>query len=155
MKTEIHFQAKLTSAQSRTLAVLVGSMIPASDEHGVPGADDPLIFADILKSLGRETVAIQQLIGILDERSGGSFVGLPIEQHQAVLEPVRQEHPLLIAALITATARCYYRDDRVMHSLGMEARPPFPKGFEVHEGDWALLDPVKARGPIWRNPDRE
>jgi len=155
MKTEIHLQTKLSSAQSRTLAVLVGSMIPASDEHGMPGADDPLIFADILKSLGRETPAIQQLIGLLDQGAGGSFANLPIEQHQSVLEPVREKHPLLLAALITATARCYYRDDRVMESLGMEARPPFPKGFEVHEGNWALLDPVKARGPIWRNPDRE
>lgn len=155
MKTEIHLQAKLSSAQIRSLAVLVGSMIPASDEHGIPGADDPLIFADIVKSLGRETLAILQLIGILDERAGGSFASFPMEQHQVVLEPVRKEYPLLLAALITATARCYYRDDRVMQSLGMEARPPFPEGFEVHEGDWTLLDPVKSRGPIWRNPDRE
>jgi hypothetical protein len=45
---------------------------------------------------------------------------------------------------------CYYRDDRVMHSLGQEPRAPFPKGHEVEQGDWSLLDPVRARPPIWR-----
>jgi hypothetical protein len=46
--------------------------------------------------------------------------------------------------------QCYYRDDRVMRSLGMEARPPFPKGFEVEQGDWSLLDPVRAMPPLYR-----
>jgi len=45
---------------------------------------------------------------------------------------------------------CYYRDDRVMRSLGIEPRPPFPGGFAVEQGDWSLLDPVKARAPFWR-----
>jgi len=47
-------------------------------------------------------------------------------------------------------AQCYYRDDRVMQSLGMELRPPFPKGFEVEQGDWSLLDPVRARPAFYR-----
>ena len=56
------------------------------------------------------------------------------------------------ALLVTLCVQCYYRDDRVMRSLGMEARAPFPKGFEVPAGDYGLLDPVRARGPIWRDP---
>ena len=50
-----------------------------------------------------------------------------------------------------AVSRCYYRDDRVMRSIGMELRPPFPRGFDVAPGDWSLLDPVRARGRIWRD----
>ena len=46
--------------------------------------------------------------------------------------------------------QCYYRDDRVMISLGMEPRAPFPKGHDLPQGDWALLDPVRKRGKIWR-----
>jgi hypothetical protein len=42
----------------------------------------------------------------------------------------------------------------VMRSIGMEARPPFPKGHELEQGDWSLLEPVRARGRIWRRvPD--
>jgi hypothetical protein len=33
----------------------------------------------------------------------------------------------------------------VLRSLGLELRPPFPKGYELEQGDWSLLDPVKAR----------
>jgi len=41
--------------------------------------------------------------------------------------------------------QCYYRDDRVLRSLGLELRPPFPKGHVLPDGDWSLLDPVKKR----------
>ena len=39
----------------------------------------------------------------------------------------------------------------VMRSLGMEPRPLFPKGFEVEQGDWSLLDPVRARPKLYRD----
>ena len=41
--------------------------------------------------------------------------------------------------------QCYYRDDRVLRSLGLELRAPFPKGYTLEQGDWSLLDPVKAQ----------
>ena len=37
-----------------------------------------------------------------------------------------------------------------MAALGQEARPPFPKGHTVEQGDWSLLDPVKKRPPFYR-----
>ena len=54
-------------------------------------------------------------------------------------------------AMVNATVQCYYRDDRVMRSLDMEARPPFPKGFDVEQGDWTLLDPVRSRPKLYRD----
>ena len=29
--------------------------------------------------------------------------------------------------------------------------PPFSKGFEVEQGDWSLLDPVRARPKLYRD----
>ncbi len=52
---------------------------------------------------------------------------------------------------LIGVARCSYRDERVMRSLGMEPQPPFPKGFDLPQGDWSLLDPVRARGRIYRD----
>jgi hypothetical protein len=46
---------------------------------------------------------------------------------------------------------CYYQDDQVVVALGMEARPPFPKGNVVEPGDLSLLDPVRARKQIYRD----
>ena len=62
----------------------------------------------------------------------------------------RAEGGLPLAAIARVILLCYYRDDRVMLSLGLEPRPPFPKGHVVEQGDWSLLDPVKKRPPFWR-----
>ena len=40
----------------------------------------------------------------------------------------------------TLVAQCYYRDNRVMRSLAIEMRPPFPQGYQVEQGDWSVLD---------------
>jgi hypothetical protein len=45
----------------------------------------------------------------------------------------------------------YYRDDRVLVALGLEARAPFPKGYVVEQGDWSLLDAVRKRPALWRD----
>ena len=58
-----------------------------------------------------------------------------------------------LAALVRVVLLCYYRDDRVMGSLGLEPRPPFPKGHVVEQGDWSLLDPVRKRAPMFRVAD--
>ena len=56
-------------------------------------------------------------------------------------------------ALVRVVLQCYYRDDRVLRSLGLELRAPFPKGHVLPEGDWSLLDPVRARaGSLRRAP---
>jgi hypothetical protein len=65
----------------------------------------------------------------------------------------RAEGGPLLAALTRVILLCYYRDDRVMRSLGQEPRSPFPKGHVVEQGDWSLLDPVKARKPFYRQVD--
>jgi hypothetical protein len=58
-----------------------------------------------------------------------------------------------LTALVRVVLLCYYRDDRVMRSLGQEPRPPFPKGHVVEQGDWSLLDPVRARPSMYRRVD--
>ena len=57
---------------------------------------------------------------------------------------------LRLEVLHRVIPQCYHRDDRVMRAFGMEPRPPFPKGFEVEQGDWSLLDPVRARPKLYR-----
>ena len=63
---------------------------------------------------------------------------------------LRAEGGAAVGVLTRIVLLCYYRDDRVMVSLGLEPRPPFPKGHEIEQGDWSLLDPVRARKPFWR-----
>jgi crotonobetainyl-CoA:carnitine CoA-transferase CaiB-like acyl-CoA transferase len=54
----------LTQAQRNDLCVIAAMIIPASDEHKVPGADDAAIQADILATLGRDTEAVLSALGL-------------------------------------------------------------------------------------------
>jgi hypothetical protein len=126
-------------------------MIPASDEFKVPGADDPLIQADIAKSLGRDATAVHDTIALLNRIAGGDFAALPVAKQEEACATLRAEGGMNLTLTTRIVLQCYYRDDRVMISLGMEPRPPFPKGHVLPQGDWSLLDPVRARGKIWRD----
>jgi hypothetical protein len=140
----------LTDAETRDLRALAGLMIPASAAHGVPGADDDLIFADIVKSLERDTADTKTALAQLSGLSGGTFADLAPDRRAEVANRFKQEGGAPLFALNRVVLLCYYRDDRVMRSLGQEPRSPFPKGHVVDQGDWSLLDPVRKRAPMWR-----
>jgi hypothetical protein len=140
----------LRAHQQRSLRALAGSMVPASGEFGVPGADDERIFADIVASLGRDAPQVTLALAQLDDWAGGCLADQDPGQQAALAQRLRDESPGLALMLVNVVVRCYYRDDRVMRSLNMELRPPFPKGFELEQGDWSLLDPVRARGRAYR-----
>ena len=39
-------------------------------------------------------------------------------------------------------------------SIDLKSTPPFPGGHEIEQGDWNLLDPVKARAPFYRRVEK-
>ena len=140
----------LTDDETRSLRCVAGMMIPARTAHGVPGADDERIFTDILSSIGRDLAQVRRALGHLDRLAGGVFADRDLAARHAAASAFQQNGGADLAALNRVVAQCYYRDDRVMRSLGMEPRPPFPKGFEVEQGDWSLLDPVRSRPAFYR-----
>jgi hypothetical protein len=143
--------ALLTPTQRRSLQRLAGLVIAPCEADGMPGADDPLILRDIEASLGRDAVAIQSALSQLAQIGGGEFTDQSAQQIDTTVQAFRQQHAALAAVVEEVVARCYYRDDRVMRAIGMEPRAPFPKGFVIEQGDFDLLDPVRARGPIYRD----
>jgi hypothetical protein len=140
----------LSADQRRSLRCLAEMMIPASTEYGVPSAGDDAIFADILRSFGRDADHVLQVLRLLDALSGGVFADLDPARRVAVAARLREAGGRSLTLLTRIILQCYYRDDRVMRSLEMEVRPPFPQGFAVEQGDWSLLDPVRARPPLYR-----
>src|SRR5271154_4759200 len=140
----------LSGDQRRSLQCLAEMMIPAGAEFGVPSAGDDAIFADILQSLGRDAGHVTAVLQALDAMSGGPFADLDPQRRDTVAAQLRETGGEALTYLTRIILQCYYRDDRVMRSLGMEPRPPFPKGFEVEQGDWSLLDPVRARPKLFR-----
>ena len=147
-------QRSLSPGQADALRAFAGTMIPASAHHGVPGADDPAIFADILASIERDHHDIVAALGRLDGLAGGAYVALDAAGRLAIANELRAEGGAPLAAITRVVLLCYYRDDRVMRALGQEPRPPFPLGHVVEQGDWSLLDPVRQRPPFWRRAPR-
>jgi hypothetical protein len=143
----------LTADQARDLRALAGMIIPASAVYDVPGADDEAIFGDILRNLERDRDDICRALSHLAAIGGGAFADLKAERRTEVAAAFREVGGAPLAALVRVVLLCYYRDDRVMRSLGQEARAPFPKGHVVEQGDWSLLDPVRARPAMYRTVD--
>ncbi len=141
----------LTPAESRDLRCIAGMMIPASTEFDVPCADDAVIFADIVGTMGRDTTHVREALGALATLAGGPVADLDAARRDAVVLAFRERGGVAAATLSRVILQCYYRDDRVVRSLGLEARPPFPKGHTLEQGDWSLLDPVRKRAKLWRD----
>ena len=143
----------LAPEQVRELHALAGAIIPPSAAYDVPGADDDRIFNDILRSIERDRDDVLRALAHLAELSGGAFADLDPARRAEVAAAFREAGGVPLAALVRVVLLCYYRDDRVMRSLGQEPRSPFPKGHVVEQGDWSLLDPVRARPRMYRQVD--
>ncbi|MCR9259486.1 MAG: hypothetical protein NXH95_07170 [Pseudomonadaceae bacterium] len=122
------------AGDKQALQAVLAYMIPADEER--PGADDPLIMADILTTA----------------RSSADLVKAALAIYRSTdLVTLSQTRTPEVNALVSLAVQCYYRDDRVMASLEMEPRAPHPQGYEIPEGDWQLLEPVRQRGRHYRD----
>jgi hypothetical protein len=142
----------LTPAQSDDLRAIAGMIVPANMEFDVPSAGDPAIQADIAATLGRDAGLVREALDELARLAGQPLAALDSARREAVAMELRAQGGAAVATLTRVVLQCYYRDDRVVRSLGLEPRPPYPKGHVLEEGDWSLLDPVRARPPMWRRP---
>jgi hypothetical protein len=141
---------QLTEAQRQDLRTIAGIMIPASVEYRMPGADDAAIQADIIATLGRDGPAVRSALDHLARLAGQPLAMLDSARRDAVIADFRATGGVAAATLSRVVLQCYYRDDRVLTSLGLEPRAPFPRGHQLEQGDWSLLDVVRARAPMWR-----
>ena len=135
----------LSDDQRRTLRCLAEMMILASAEYDVPSAADDAIFADILRSFGRDQHHVMTVLCDLE-----GFADLDLPARRSRVAQLLEQRSEALKGVNSVILQCYYRDDRVMRSLGMEPRPPFPIGHEVEQGDWSLLDPVRKRPRLYR-----
>ena len=140
----------LTSAQRDDLRTVAAMIIPASDEYKVPGADDAAIQADILATLGRDTALVAQR-SIISRALPASRWPNSIRRGATrwrrssapPAAPPRQRSSASCCNATTATTACCARS-------GWSCARRFRKGYALEQGDWSLLDPVKARPPTLR-----
>ena len=141
----------LSDVEIHDLRAIAGTMIPEDRGLGMPGADDPAILADITRSLGRDLPLVREAVAAITAKSEGAFAGMNQDERESLINDFHAGGGATAAALGRVILAAYYRDDRVLLALGLEARAPFPKGHTLEQGDWSLLDAVRRRPPFWRD----
>lgn len=145
----------LTSAQRASLDSVLNLIIPPSADGRMPGAAEvgvPAYLAaeapDALPVLCRE---LEELDRQSRERFARGFAELEASECKSLVDAMREQDPSFMSGLVHELLACYYQHDRVLEGLGIEARPPFPKGYQIAQGDLRLLAPVLARGKMYRD----
>ena len=139
-----------SSQEVDVLKRLFDKIIPASADKRFPSAADPRVFEDFLASSERFRELISKAILLLQEFSGSDYCQLSEVDADRVTEQFYADRTGAVTTLLSLLTQCYFRDDRVLEAIGLEPRAPYPGGFEVENGDWGLLEPVKSRGAIYR-----
>ncbi len=145
----------LTAAQLATLDAVLNLIVPASADGRMPAAAEVGVpaylcaeAADVLPQLREELDELERCSRL---RFARGFAALEEAERKFLVEALRAQTPAFMNRLAMETLACYYQHERVLEGLGLEARPPYPKGYEVAQGDLSLLEPVRARGKIYRD----
>jgi len=146
-----HVTENLDAEQERTLMVIVNLIIPPSEDGKMPGAAD----VGFLAYINNENIIPwirEGLINIIEEshnKYGQEFSAIINSEETQLIDKFRRRFFKFFNRLTTQVLRCYYQHDDVLEAIGLEARPPFPKGYFLEEGDLTLLEPVYLRGKIY------
>ena len=156
MSDELITSDGLNTKDQTTLSVLLSALLPGSEKLGVPPGNNAAVLEDIqatirISALEMISDGLDELRKLALEQLAREFDSLSNPLRVQLFELMRSTNGAFYGTLSSVIVQCYYRNDQVMESLGMEPRPPYPKGHEVPQGDFNLLDPVRARGKIWRD----
>lgn len=100
--------------------------------------------------LARLFVAGLRSIETAAARRGSSFIEMSADQQDDVLKHVESSKAAFFETLLMHTYNGYYSNPAVIEGLGLEARPPQPRGHEVEFGDFSTLEAVSSRGQSYR-----
>ena len=116
---------------------------PSPEEEGALA-----LTAEETEGLRASTTREDRVLTLL---AGHDFGDLDDRQAEAMALEHLAQPTRAATALSRAVLQCYYRDERVLRSVGHEPTPPYPRGNTVEQGDWSLLEQVKSLPPLWRD----
>lgn len=143
---------KFSENEKRVLTSVLDEIIPSSDDGKLPGAGELGLAGAIEDALRSEpdlrsfvAQGLADLDDIARSRNGGGFAKLSREDKVQLLNEQAFVLPLTLHAYAA-----YYQNPRIVEALGLEARPPHPKGYEMKPNDLTLLDAVRQRPRLFR-----
>ena len=147
--------AFFVASQQMLLSAVLNRLIPAADDF--PGAGDLGIASYVDTVVGRFAElrrlfaeGLTHIALVSQAQQGQEFIALADDHKDAVLRQVETLHPVFFEALVQHTYSGYYSHPIVIRLLGLEARPPQPRGYHLEPLDLTLLDHVKQHGSLYR-----
>jgi hypothetical protein len=134
-----------TEDQRALLNRLCDLMIPAGEDR--PSAADPELFKDILSRLSPHESVLKPALAILAMLT---LEKLAASEQVTLINQYREAYPAFFQIFESQVIQVYYANSVVLTSLGVNAPSPYPRGYDVEETDWSLLDPVRGREPFYR-----
>jgi len=136
------------------LAAMLDALVPPSGDFPGAGA----VALDHILAVAATSVDLDALLSrgleATEEaaRAAGAsgLLGLDADGRERVLGRVEAAHGEFFEALVRHTYDGYYSHPTVIARLGLDPRPPHPRGHRVEPADLPDLDRVTARGPIYR-----
>ena len=151
MATTVWFFSK---SQSELATSVLDRIVPANET--MPGAGQ-IAVAYLDEIVGQSPrlkrsfgAGLSQIEVYANRTYAKDFHNLSDEHKDAVLSQVETDQPEFFQALVRQTYNGYYSDSRIIELLGLEARPPQPRGHELESGDLGLIENVKNRGIAYR-----
>jgi hypothetical protein len=137
-------RAALHGDARRTLAAVADHLIP--EAHGMPSAADVLTDERLGFVLGARPDLVEPLVRALRPGLGDDVA--------ARLERLASEEPTELSALQLVIVAGYYSDGRVRELIGYPGQLAIPVDGDAPllHAEPQLIENVKARGPVWRDP---
>jgi hypothetical protein len=139
------------------LTCLLDEIIPPSPDGKCPGAGALGVATTIEQALQHTPEARSGIVHgltVLDEharrRNPEGFAALANQDKLQVLSELLSADQAFFMTLIFHTYVGYYQQDRVLEALGLDPRPPHPKGYEMPATNLSLLEPVRRRPRLYR-----
>ena len=145
----------LSQSQHSLATAILDRLIPPQGD--MPGAGEAGT-ADYLDGIAAGSAQLARLfstglqdIEITAAQSGPSFSELNGDQQEDVLRSVEADSPEFFDLLVRHTYNGYYSNPNVVELLGLDPRPPHPRGNRVERGDLSSLQVVVERGQAYRD----
>ncbi len=149
-------ESGFSAAQRTALASVLDALIPPSADGRLPGAGEIGLASAIEEKLGAMCAFTARGLDALDalarERGANGFAALVAAERSDVLNAHAAADPGFLPGLVFQIYSIYYQHPRVQEGLGLEPRPPHPRGYALEQPDLdALLAPVRARAKLYRD----
>ena len=148
-------QQFMSPAQQKLAKLVLDSLVPA--RVNLPGAG-AIGVAGYLDRAGGASLPLRRTLTdvlaaidtVCHADYNKTFADLDGDQRTAVLQHVEADHGKLFTELLRRTYAGYYSEPAVLDALGIDARPPQPRGFYIEPFDPVVLESVRKRDPLYR-----